>query len=130
MPEILLIDDEEAFVQTLVKRLARRGFTVHTALSGQDGLDALDRLPGVGMVLLDVKMPGLDGIETLKRIKSARPGLAVILLTGHASMESAREGMRHGAFDYLMKPCEMDDLLAKMAEARAGASQPAQGAGG
>lgn len=113
---LLLIDDEQGFVETMAKRLDKRGHEVATALSGQEGLDVLAERT-IDVVILDVKMPGMDGIETLKRIKADHPLVEVVMLTGHATIESAIEGMKHGAFDYLMKPCEMDELLAKMNEA-------------
>ncbi len=116
---VLLVDDEAAFLETLRKRLARRGLTAEIAMSGEEALDVLARAQEIDVVLLDVKMPGLSGIETLQRIKAAHPLVEVILLTGHATLEGAVDGMRLGAFDYLMKPCEMDDLLAKVFEAKA-----------
>jgi len=117
--KVLLIDDEEAFVTALEKRLSIRKLKVFTALSGQDGLAKLRTEPDVDVVLLDVKMPGMDGITTLRSIKIENPIVEVIMLTGHATVESAIEGMRLGAFDYLMKPCEVDELLAKVGEAAA-----------
>lgn len=116
--KVLLIDDEEGFVSALERRLARREVEVLTALSGEAGLEKLDQEPGVDVVLLDVKMPGIDGIETLKRIKSKHPLVEVIMLTGHATVESAIDGMKLGAFDYLMKPHETEELMAKIAEAK------------
>ncbi len=114
---ILLVDDEKGFVDTMAKRLDKRGLIVRTANSGQDGLDALGQPGNVDVVILDVKMPGMDGIETLKAIKMAYPLVEVIMLTGHATVENAIDGMKLGAFDYMMKPCEMDELLAKVDEA-------------
>jgi DNA-binding NtrC family response regulator len=113
---ILLIDDEQGFVETMSKRLDMRGYDVKTALSGQAGLDVLSKFT-IDVVVLDVKMPGMDGIETLKMIKAAHPLVEVVMLTGHATVETAIEGMKNGAFDYMMKPCEMDALLAKVGEA-------------
>jgi len=114
---ILLVDDEKGFVDTMAKRLSKRGFAVQTANSGQEGLDALARPGNVDVVILDVKMPGMDGIETLKAIRAEHPLVEVIMLTGHATVENAIEGMKLGAYDYMMKPCEMDELLAKVDEA-------------
>ncbi|WP_419785289.1 response regulator [Pseudodesulfovibrio sp.] len=114
---ILLVDDEKGFVDTMAKRLGKRGLTVATADSGQAGLAVLDGPGNVDVVILDVKMPGMDGIETLKTIKAAYPLVEVIMLTGHATVENAIEGMKLGAYDYMMKPCEMDELLAKVEEA-------------
>ena len=115
--KILLVDDEQGFVEAMAKRLGKRGFTVGTALSGADGLKSLENDP-VDVVVLDVKMPGMDGIEVLKTIKALYPLTEVIMLTGHATVESAIEGMKFGAFDYLMKPCEMEELLRKIDEAK------------
>lgn len=114
---ILLIDDEQGFVDTMAKRLNKRQLTVATAYSGQEGLDELKKNNSVDVVVLDVKMPGMDGIEALRAIKSGYPLVEVIMLTGHATVESAIEGMKNGAYDYMMKPCEMEDLLAKITEA-------------
>jgi len=118
-PSVLLVDDEVAFVETLVKRLAKRDVRVSAAHSGQEALDKLaDSGPTkIDVVVLDVKMPGMDGLETLARIKEDHPLIEVIMLTGHATVESAIEGMKKGAFDYLMKPCELDALLEKLNEA-------------
>jgi DNA-binding NtrC family response regulator len=118
-PSVLVVDDEVQFVETLVKRLVRRGVKVNSAHSGQQALDAL---AGRGatrtdVVILDVKMPGMDGLETLAAIKEEHPLVEVIMLTGHATVESAIEGMKHGAYDYLMKPCDLDLLMAKLNEA-------------
>lgn len=117
MTRVLIIDDEQPFVETLAKRLDKRGITVLKAFTGLDGLEVLDGNHGVEVVILDVKMPGLDGIETLKRIKASHPLVEVIMLTGHGTVETAIDGMKEGAFDYLLKPCEMDDLMQKIAEA-------------
>ncbi|MBG0791262.1 MAG: response regulator [Desulfovibrionaceae bacterium] len=114
---VLLVDDEQGFVETLAKRVANRGLTVNTALSGQEALDFLDKDNSVDVVVMDVKMPGIDGIEALKRVKAAHPLVEIVMLTGHATVESAIEGMKSGAFDYLMKPCELDELLSKVNEA-------------
>lgn len=115
---VLLVDDEQAFVETMAKRLKKRELNVITAFSGQEGLDALAENDSVDVVVLDVKMPGMDGIETLSKMKEEYPMVRVIMLTGHATVESAIEGMKRGAFDYLMKPCEMDVLLEKIANAK------------
>lgn len=118
-PYVLLVDDEAAFLETLSKRLGRRGLRTALALDGPAALALLDGDPGVEVVILDVKLPDMDGIEVLQRIKAAHPLVEVIMLTGHATMESAVDGMRLGAYDFLLKPCEMDELLAKVFEARA-----------
>lgn len=117
--KVLLIDDEAGFVEALERRLLRRDVEVVTALSGEEGLAKLGGESGIDVVLLDVKMPGIDGIETLRQIKATHPLVEVIMLTGHATVESAIEGMKLGAFDYLMKPHETEELMAKIAEAKA-----------
>ena len=118
-PSVLIVDDEVAFVETLVKRLTKRNVRVNFAHSGQGALDKLASSgpTKIDVVILDVKMPGMDGLETLARIKEEHPLIEVIMLTGHATVESAIEGMKRGAFDYLMKPCEVDALLEKLKEA-------------
>jgi DNA-binding NtrC family response regulator len=118
-PSVLLVDDEVAFVETLVKRLAKRNLRVDFAYSGQEALDKLSASgpTKVDVVILDVKMPGMNGLETLTEIKQRHPLVEVIMLTGHATVESAIEGMKQGAFDYLMKPCEVEILLDKITQA-------------
>ncbi len=120
-PSVLVVDDEVQFVETLVKRLVKRGVKVNSAHSGRDALDALEGKDAkrTDVVVLDVKMPGMDGLETLAAIKEAHPLIEVIMLTGHATVESAIEGMKHGAYDYLMKPCDLDVLMTKLNEAAA-----------
>jgi DNA-binding NtrC family response regulator len=117
LAKVLLVDDEVPFVETMVKRLSRRDFDLLTAYSGQEALDVMERDPRVDVVILDVKMPGIDGIETLKEIKLRYPLVEVIMLTAHATVESAIDGMKLGAFDYLMKPAEMDQLVDKVKRA-------------
>lgn len=112
---VLLIDDEERFVLNLAKLLRGRGFEVATACDGPSGVAAAEQ--GVDVVVLDVKMPGMGGIETLRRIKERSPETEVLMLTGHADVETGVEAMREGALDYLMKPCDIDDLIAKIREA-------------
>ena len=116
-PFIMLVDDEVPFVETMVKRLTKRELVVLTAYDGQEALDKLKTNQDVDVVRLDVKMPGMDGIQVLKKIKELYPLIEVIMLTGHATVETAIEGMRLGAFDYLKKPTELEDLLAKAEEA-------------
>jgi len=113
---VLLVDDEAEFIETLGKRLTRRGLTVHLASSGQEALDTV-AANDLDVVVLDVKMPGMDGIEALQKIKDLKPGLEVLMLTAHANVEVAMRGMELGAFDYLMKPVELDDLLYKIQDA-------------
>src|SRR4030042_2395884 len=107
---VLVVDDEDDFRETLVKRLKIRSLNVWGAASGQKALDLMDEMV-FDVVVLDVKMPGLDGIETLREMKKKKPLTEVILLTGHASMESGIEGIKLGAFDYMMKPVNIDELL-------------------
>jgi two-component system, OmpR family, response regulator len=113
---VLLVDDEEDFRTTLAKRLLKRKLEVTEAESGRSAINLLKQGP-FDVVVLDVRMPGMDGIETLKQIKVINPQVEVIMLTGHASVESGIEGMRLGAFDYLMKPCDINDLINKIRDA-------------
>jgi DNA-binding NtrC family response regulator len=114
--KVLLVDDEVEFMETLVKRLKKRNLIVSGVSSGEQAIEALAQAP-VDIVVLDVKMPGMDGLETLTEIKKSCPLVEVIMLTGHASMEVAIEGMEQGAFDYLMKPMDIDELLYKLQDA-------------
>ena len=114
---IMLVDDEVAFVETMEKRLKKRKYDVVTAHNGQEALDALEKNKNVDVIILDVKMPGMDGIETLKEVKRRLPLAEVIMLTGHATVESAIDGMKQGAYDYLMKPCDIEQLVEKIEEA-------------
>jgi len=113
---VLVVDDEDDFRETLIKLLKKRSLHVWGAETGQKALDLMDQLV-FDVVVLDVKMPGLDGIETLREMKKKKPLTEVILLTGHGSMESGIEGMKLGAFDYVMKPINIDELLDKMRQA-------------
>jgi DNA-binding NtrC family response regulator len=116
-PLILLVDDEAPFVETMTKRLSKRDLNIITAFSGEEALERLNNHRNTDVVILDVKMPGMNGIETLAKIRDQFPLTEVIMLTGHATVESAIEGMKLGAFDYLMKPCEIEQLMAKVQEA-------------
>lgn len=116
-PFILLVDDEVSFVETLSKRLNKRDLKVLTAFGGQEALETLGKNRTLDVVILDVKMPNMDGIETLREIKKDFPLIEVIMLTGHATVETAIEGMKLGAFDYLMKPCEIEKIVLKVKEA-------------
>jgi len=116
--KVLLVDDEEAFVTAMRRRLEKRNVKVSVALSGRQAIRLLGEDPDVDIVVLDVRMPEMDGIQTLKEIKRLFPGLEVVMLTGHGTFASAVEGMKQGACDYLMKPCDIDELLAKMQEAK------------
>jgi DNA-binding NtrC family response regulator len=114
--KLLIVDDESDFLGTLLKRMKRRQVDVQGVGSGEAALQWI-KTNDVDVVILDVRMPGMDGIETLRAIKKRHPLIEVIMLTGHASMEVAIEGMGMGAFDYLMKPMDMDELLYKAEDA-------------
>lgn len=114
--KVLLVDDEEEFVSALSERLKLRGIDVDSALNGEEALARLAQKE-FEVVILDVLMPGLGGLEVLKQIKSTHPNIQVILLTGHGSTKEGIEGMRLGAFDYLIKPVDIEDMLEKMKEA-------------
>jgi DNA-binding NtrC family response regulator len=114
---VLLVDDEKDFVEMLSLRLKEVEEKVTVAYSGKECLETL-RNKEIDVVILDIKMPGMDGMETLREIKKRFPLVEVIMLTGHGSTETAVEGMKMGAFDYLMKPADFDDLTAKMEAAR------------
>lgn len=114
---VLLVDDEKDFVEMLSLRLKEVGEKVTAAYSGKECLETLENKE-IDVVVLDIKMPGMDGMETLKEIKKRFPLVEVIMLTGHGSTETAVEGMKMGAFDYLMKPADFDDLTIKLEAAR------------
>jgi DNA-binding NtrC family response regulator len=114
---VLIVDDEVSFVETLSERLKMRDLEISKAFSGEEALRALERSKNIEVVILDVKMPGMDGIDTLAGIKKKFPLVEVIMLSGQATVESAIEGMKQGAFDYLLKPCKIDQLMAKVREA-------------
>jgi signal transduction histidine kinase/CheY-like chemotaxis protein len=114
----LLVDDEVPFVEALRKRLGKRGMEVVAAFSGEEALRELQRKRDVDIVLLGVNMPGMGGIETLRQIKAVRPLVEVILLSADTTVESAIEGIKLGAFDYLLKPCDMGQLLDQIERAR------------
>lgn len=115
--KILIVDDGEDFLEYTKKRLANRGLEVSTA---QDGLEAIAKIEQneFDVVVLDVLMPNMDGIETLQRIKAIRPDLPVIMLSGHGAVESATEGLKLGAVEYLLKPCDFDTLFGSIENAR------------
>ena len=116
-PFIMLVDDEVSFVETLVKRLATRNIETITAFSAEEGLEKLKKNQNLDVIVLDVKMPGMDGLEMLKEIKSGFFRAEVIMLTGHATIESGITGMKLGAFDFLTKPCDIEELVSKVEEA-------------
>ena len=117
--KVLLVDDERPFVETMVKRLKKRDLKLVTAFNGNEALNRLEEEDDIEVVILDIKMPVMDGMEALSRIKSKHPLVEVIMLTGHATVETGIEGMKRGAFDYLMKPCDVDQLVDKVTEAAA-----------
>ena len=114
---VLLVDDEVDFVEMLSLRLKEVGEKVTPAHSGRECLEVLGQ-KAVDVVILDIRMPGMDGIETLREIKKRFPLVEVMMLTGHGTTETAVEGMKLGAFDYLMKPADFDELLQKLENAR------------
>ena len=114
---VLVVDDEEDFLETIVNRLNKRNIDTTGAPSGEKALELMEEKL-FDVVILDIKMPGgMDGIETLREIKKVRPLTEVILLTGHGSVETSIEGMKLGAFDYLLKPVKLEELLVKLAQA-------------
>ncbi len=117
---ILMVDDEADFLELMNNRLSRRGIEVLCAGSGEEALKVAESDVSFDAVVLDVKMPGLDGIETLRRLKKIRPELPVLLLTGHASLEAAMAGVEIGAVDYLMKPVPLNDLIIRVQEVARG----------
>jgi DNA-binding response OmpR family regulator len=110
---LLLVDDEVGYVEVLAKRLTHRGFDVTTASSGAEGIRAL-RNWEFNLAVVDLKMEDMDGIEVLKVLKKMDPALQVIILTGHGSERAARDGLAHGAFDYLIKPIGLDPLIGRI----------------
>ena len=116
-PLVMLVDDEVPFVETTTKRLEKRNLKIIKAFSGEEALETLKTHRNTDVVILDVKMPGMDGLETLTELKKQYPLIEVVMLTGHATVESAIEGMKLGAYDYLMKPCEIEELVLKVEEA-------------
>ncbi|MBP8645040.1 MAG: response regulator [Syntrophobacteraceae bacterium] len=113
---VLVVDDEPDFLETIVKRLLKRKVSATGVDSGLKALDLLEK-EAFDVVILDVRMPGMDGIETLREMKKKNPLMEVIMLTGHASVEAGMQGMHLGAFDYVMKPAEIDDLIEKVRQA-------------
>ncbi len=119
---VLLVDDEKDFVETLAERLETRGFKVSKAFSGDECLETI-RKDHIDVVLLDVLMPGKDGIETLREIKQTNPLIEIMMLTGHATIDTAIKGLKLGAYDYLNKPTETKDLVEKILRAYARKSE-------
>ena len=114
--KILLVDDEEGFTSTLQKRLAKRNFRVTSAMSGAEGIQAIGN-QDFDVAVVDFKMEHMDGIELLKIFKKMVPKMAVIMLTGHGSEQAAKNGMALGAYDYLTKPCDLEDLVIRIMDA-------------
>ncbi|MDA8139349.1 MAG: response regulator [Desulfobacteraceae bacterium] len=110
------MDDETGYLETAVKRMKKRGIDVIGASSGTEALETL-AAQAIHVVVMDVRMPGMDGIQALREIRQRYPLVEVILLTGHASMEVAIQGMESGAFDYLLKPIDIDELIYKIQDA-------------
>jgi len=115
--KVLVVDDEKDFVEMLSLRLKEVGEKVTPAYSGKECLETLENRE-IDVVILDIKMPGMDGIETLREINKRFPLVEVIMLTGHGTIETAVEGMKLGAFDYLLKPADFDDLMTKLGGAK------------
>lgn len=113
---VLVVDDEQEFVATLVKRLSRRGFTCSTAFTGTEAIELL-RHTNIQVVLLDMKLPDIDGNEVLREIKKLKPETQVVILTGHISANAGMESLGDGAHDYLMKPVEFESLLESLQRA-------------
>ena len=114
---VLVVDDEEDFIETMINRLKKRNIDTTGALSGEEAIELMKKKQ-FDVIILDIKMPGgMDGIETLKEMKNIQPLSEIILLTGHASVETSIEGMKLGAFDYLLKPITLEDLLPMLVQA-------------
>ena len=116
-PFIMIVDDEVPFVETVVKRLGKRNIETLAAFSAEEGLEKLKTHQNLEVIVLDIKMPGMDGIAALKEIKRLVPLVEVIMLTGHATIESAIDAMKLGASDFLMKPCDIEELILTVEEA-------------
>ena len=114
--KLLLVDDEEGYVKVLANRMGKRNIDVTKALSGTEGIQAL-RKEDFDVAVVDLKMEDMDGIEVLKVFKKMVPAMPVIMLTGHGSEKAAKDGIESGAFDYLIKPCDLAELVGKIREA-------------
>lgn len=115
--KLLFVDDEEKFLKGMTERLKLRDLEVHAFSNGVDALEALKKKIMFDVALIDLKMPGMDGEELLKKLKDMIPAMEVIILTGHGSIESAKRTTRAGAYEYLLKPCELDDLITAITKA-------------
>jgi two-component system OmpR family response regulator len=114
--QMLLVDDEDDFRTTLAKRLRLRKVDITDVASGNEAIE-LVKQKSFDVAVIDVKMPAIDGIEILKQVKQIQPTMEIVMLTGHASIESGMEAMKLGAYDYVMKPCDIDELLIKAGNA-------------
>lgn len=123
---VLIVDDEEELVSALVERLKLRGFDARGVTGGADALAHLAATP-CDVVVLDVKMPGIGGLEVIRRIKHEQPGIAVVLLTGHGSSVGVEVGLEAGAFEYLLKPVKIDELARVLRSAASGDAVPEEG---
>ncbi len=115
--KVLLVDDEEDFLESLSKRLETRGLKVKGATKGEDAVQMVDE-EDFDAIVLDLAMPGMDGLETLKKIREKHPEMEIIMLTGNASIKTSVEAMKLGAEDYLEKPFDINELLEKISEAK------------
>ena len=115
--KVLLVDDEEDFLTTLAERLATRGLKVSTANNGESALASIEA-EAFDLIVLDLAMPGLDGLETLKRIKARQPDAEIIMLSGQGSIRTSIEAMKLGACDFLQKPVDIGELMNKISEAK------------
>ncbi|AFM26567.1 response regulator [Desulfomonile tiedjei] len=122
--KLLVVDDEQAFLSVMQKRLSRRGIDVSLAKSGEEAITEITETRDFDVVILDVRMPGLDGIQVLKEIKKISPQTQVIVLTAHPSFEAALEVTNLGAFAYLIKPCDFEELVTKVLQAAARRRRP------
>jgi len=116
-PFIMLVDDEVPFVEIMAKRLEMRNIETISVFSGEECLEKLKTHQTIDVIVLDVKMPGMDGLETLKLIKNEFPLIEVLMLTAHATIKSGISGMKLGAYDFLTKPCDIEEIVGKLEEA-------------
>ena len=115
--KVLLVDDEKDFLETLSSRLELRGLKVSAVTSGEQAVSEAQQQE-YDVIVVDLSMPGIDGLETLKRIKADNPDAEIIMLTGHGSVQSGVEAMKLGAGDFLQKPVELSELMVKIGEAK------------
>ena len=120
--KVLLVDDEKDFLEIMAQRMEARGFEITTAGSADQALSMIDKKP-FDAIVMDFQMPGMDGMEALKAIKTKNPELQIILLTGYATVEKTVEAMKAGASDFLEKPVDIEVLTAKIKKAKADKNQ-------